>query len=110
MWCIDGDSEDRWPPECKQDFETPEEAHTALNTLRGLGFSDLRILRDGELVSENELCRDMISDEFRRDIEEGSVLPTGYRERRSGGADQGVSRDGRKPVWKPDNPENRFDD
>jgi hypothetical protein len=109
MWCIIGDSDDQWPEHCRQDFSTPGEARAALATLRALGFLELGVRRDGIDIDEGEFQADIETDDIRRDIEESSVLPAGYRERRRGEPDLGVSRNGTAAVWKPENPEDRFD-
>ena len=90
--------------------DNPEDAIRVRDVLIARGATVSGITRDGVRLNDAELRADLESYKIAVSKDTDTQLQPTYRRGRGGGADQGETRAGKQvPVWRPPNPEDRFD-
>lgn len=90
--------------------DNPKDVIRVREVLVARGAVVSHITRNGVALDEAELSADLESYEISLSKEDDTKLRPTYRRGRGERADHGETSDGRQvPVWRPPNPEDRFD-
>lgn len=109
IYCIVPSSDRELPDKFDRDYRSPVEILDALSELRSVLDQGFLILRDGDEISEDELAADVDSYAVRSLLEAENVLRSVFRPAYRGQPDLANGPYGVTAVWKPENPEDRFE-
>ena len=110
MYCIMRRSGQPLPEDLDIDLSSAIDTVATLGAIRErLGDSDLIVLRDGDENSAMELRHDVARDDVRQVLDAEVRLPSTFRPARRGEPDLTIGPLGVTAVWKPENPEDRFE-